>query len=489
MIPSIPAARILKANKEPTRGDGAFVLYWMIASRRTRWNYALERALEWAISMGKPLVVFEPLRVAYAWASDRFHRFILDGMADNARTLAKHKVLYYPYLEPHPNDDKGLLSALSEHACVIVSDDFPAFFLPRMLASAAGKVRVLLEKVDSNGLLPMHAPDREFKTAFSFRRYLQKTLPTQLIEKPRADPFKGMALADPQPLPGKITKKWPPVATAVLDGGPKSLDTLPIDHRVDVVDRRGGSRKAEEVLSGFLERKLSSYPENRNHPDEDGTSGLSPYLHFGHISSHQVFHDLAEKEEWFMDRLSERATGKSTGWWGMSEGAEAFLDELVTWREVGFNMSCERKDYDQYPSLPEWALATLKDHRNDPRSHTYSLEAFERAETHDPLWNAAQRQLLREGTIHNYLRMLWGKKILEWSPSPRVALEVMVELNNKYALDGRDPNSYSGIMWVLGRYDRPWGPERAVFGKVRYMSSENTARKLRVEEYLSKYGR
>ncbi len=166
---------------------------------------------------------------------------------------------------------------------------------------------------------------------------------------------------------------------------------------------------------------------------------------------------------------------------------ESFWDELITWRELGYNMCWRRQDYDQYASLPAWARQTLADHKTDRRDHVYSLEAFESGQTHDALWNAAQHQLLREGRIHNYLRMLWGKKILEWSPTPEDALEVMIELNNKYALDGRDPNSYSGIFWVLGRYDRPWGPERPIFGKVRYMSSENTARKVRVKDYIRQY--
>ena len=168
----------------------------------------------------------------------------------------------------------------------------------------------------------------------------------------------------------------------------------------------------------------------------------------------------------------------------MSPAAEAFLDELVTWRELGRNFAFRREDVDRWESLPPWALATLDRHRDDPRPFRYDLAAFAAAETHDPLWNAAQRQLLREGRIHNYLRMLWGKKILEWSASPEAALEVMTELNNRHALDGRDPNSYAGIFWVLGRYDRPWGPERPVFGTVRYMSSDNTARKLKVRGYL-----
>jgi deoxyribodipyrimidine photo-lyase len=171
----------------------------------------------------------------------------------------------------------------------------------------------------------------------------------------------------------------------------------------------------------------------------------------------------------------------------MSEPSEAFLDQLITWRELGFNLCWQRDDYDGYDSLPDWALVTLKAHEMDERGHIYSREDFELGRTHDPLWNAAQMQLCREGRIHNYLRMVWGKKILEWTASPRKALSVMIELNDKYALDGRDPNSYSGIFWVLGRYDRAWGPERPIFGKIRYMSSENTARKVRVRNYIKKY--
>jgi deoxyribodipyrimidine photo-lyase len=171
----------------------------------------------------------------------------------------------------------------------------------------------------------------------------------------------------------------------------------------------------------------------------------------------------------------------------MSTASESFLDELITWRELGYNMCWQRAEYDRYESLPEWSQRTLAEHSRDPRQHVYSLEEFESSRTHDPLWNAAQMQLIGEGRIHNYLRMLWGKKILEWSASPQEALNTMIHLNNKYALDGRNPNSYSGVFWVLGRYDRAWGPERPIFGKVRYMSSENTARKTKVKQYIQRF--
>jgi deoxyribodipyrimidine photo-lyase len=446
----------------------------MVAFRRVNWNFSLQRAAEWAEELNKPLVILEAIRCGYQWASDRLHRFILDGMTDNARELKKYNVLYYPYVELIHGGGKGLLKALAERSCVVITDDYPAFFVPRMISAVANRMPVRLEAVDSNGILPMRAADKVYTTAFAFRRFLQKNLPAYLSERPKLRPLKGVSLPTIPFLPRKIEKRWPMASSQLLEGDPETLSSLPIDHDVEGVEARGGSKRAEVLLRAFLQNRLSLYPQNRNHPDEEGTSGLSPYLHFGHVSVHQVFEHLVKREEWSSKRLSSKTTGSRGGWWGMSEAAEAFLDELVTWRELGFNMCWQREDYDQLESLPEWAMKTLKRHEKDKRPYLYRLEEFEKAKTHDALWNAAQIQLVREGRIHNYLRMLWGKKILHWSKTPREALQVMIELNNKYALDGRDPNSYSGIFWVLGRYDRAWGPERRVFGKVRYMSSKNT---------------
>jgi len=356
-----------------------------------------------------------------------------------------------------------------------------------MVASASRKLGVLMEQVDSNGLLPMRAAERFFPTAHGFRRFLQSILPLYLLESPKAEPLKGMKLMRLNALPEEIINRWPMASSELLTGEPGALDSLPINHDVGTGGRHGGSETAEVVMSRFLKDHLSRYLEDRNQPEVEGTSGLSPYLHFGHISAHQIFHQLMDREGWTLDRLSSVTKGSRSGWWGVSEASEAFLDQLVTWRELGFNICWQREDYDRYESLPRWALQTLSDHERDRRPYVYSPEEFESARTHDTLWNAAQMQLVHEGRIHNYLRMLWGKKILEWLPSPRDALKVMIDLNNKYALDGRDPNSYSGIFWVLGRYDRAWGPERPIFGKVRYMSSQNTARKVRVKGYINKY--
>jgi deoxyribodipyrimidine photo-lyase len=456
----------------------------MVANRRPSWNYSLDRALEWAGELGKPLLVLEALRSGYRWASDRLHRFVIDGMGDNRRAFEKSPIFYYPYLEPEAGAGKGLLSKLASKAAVVITDDYPCFFLPRAVEAAARQIDIRLEAVDSNGLLPLRVADRVFPTAFAFRRFLQKRLPEHLVESPRARPLANLDIPSMRSVQRMITHKWPP-AVGYLDTG-KSLVDLPIDHGVSPVGYRGGSAEGSKVLKRFLGR-LSSYDESRNHPDEEATSGLSPYLHFGHVSVHEVFAALARQENWSGRNLKQAATGSRSGWWGLGPSAEGFLDQLVTWREVGFNMAWQRDDLEQFESLPEWAKATLAQHGRDRRPHLYTLEAFEQARTHDRLWNAAQIELVREGQIHNYLRMLWGKKILEWSRSPREALKVMLELNNKYAVDGRDPNSASGIFWVLGRYDRAWGPERPIFGKVRYMSSQNTARKVRVKKYLERF--
>lgn len=483
----VPDIRVQACNTAPVNALGDFVLYWMIAHRRTQWNFSLQRAVEYAQQLNKPLIVLEALRCDYRWASDRLHRFVIEGMRDNAERLQTTKVLYYPYIEPARNAGKGLLAALSRHACVVVTDDFPAFMLPHMIAAAAQQLNVRLEKIDSNGILPIRAAGQVFPTAYAFRRFLQKNLHAHLQAFPAADPLRRVALPALNRLPEQVLKRWPRATEALFAGEMVAMRKLPIDHSVGTVTTRGGPAAAQKTLRNFLEHRLSRYAEERNQPQQEVASGLSPYLHFGHISAHQVFAELMQRENWSPALLPPKGNGAKEGWWGVSAPAESFLDEFVTWREVGYNFCSQREDYDQFESLPSWAQQTLAKHARDRREHVYTRAQFENAETHDALWNAAQMQLLVEGRVHNYLRMLWGKKILQWSRTPQAALELMIELNNKYALDGRNPNSYSGIFWVLGRYDRPWHPERPVFGVIRYMSSENTARKVRVREYINKY--
>ena len=481
-----PDMRIVRLNQAPINMRGGYVLYWMTAARRTVYNYGLEHAVALARELGKGLVVLEALRCGYPHASQRLHAFIIQGMADNYLTLKKTQVLYYPYLEPKPDAGKGLLAAWADNASLVVCDWFPCFFIPRMLAAAAKKISVRMEAIDSCGLIPLAAPGKVFARAYDFRRWLQKNLPVFLADTPAVDPLKGYSAPQPR-IPKQIARRWPKTAGKKLISG-AALHGIELPPEPEPVQSRGGARAAERAMRRFLNQSLASYADARNQPESGVTSGLSPYLHFGHISPHQIFSDLAQAESWAPQRLSPECKGQREGWWGMSSSAEAFLDQLVTWRELGYNFCQRRDDYDQYDSLPDWAKNTLKAHAGDVRLHEYSLDQLEAADSHDEVWNAAQRQLLREGVIAGYLRMLWGKKILEWSPNPQKALELMIYLNDRYALDGRDPNSYSGIYWCLGRYDRAFGPERPIFGKVRYMSSANTKRKLRLTNYLKRFG-
>lgn len=470
---SIDPARLRLLNPTPAR-PGKPVVYWMTANRRRRYNHALQHAVARARELGAPLLVLEALRLQYPHASDRHHRFVLDGMADNARAFAGSPATYLPWVEEEPGAGKGLLARLVADAGLLVADDWPGFFHPRMLAAAA-RLPVRLEAVDSAGLLPVRAADKAYGRAVDFRRFLQKTLPTHLARPPQADPLAGVDLP-PATLPAWLR----PASPERLAG---RVEDLPIDHSVSPVTERGGSVAGRARLDRFLDR-LPTYLE-RNQPDGSGGSGLSPWLHHGQIGAGEVYAAL-------LDRVGPPTFGtvnaSREGWWGLPPAAESFLDELITWRELSLNGAAFLPDYESYEANPAWAQQTLAAHRSDPRPIRYTLEQLDRARTHDPLWNAAQNELRESGRMHNYLRMLWGKKVLEWSEDPARAFQILVHLNDRYALDGRDPNTLSGVGWVFGRYDRPWGPTRPIFGTIRYMSSDNTARKLTLRQYLERWG-
>ncbi|CAN5696105.1 deoxyribodipyrimidine photolyase [soil metagenome] len=537
---AISPVRIRALNDAPVRGrqnapresdSPRYVLYWMTSFRRLEWNHALERSVDWARHLGLPLLVFEPLRIGYRWASVRHHRFCLDGMREHAARLQGQRTGYYPYVEPSPDAGEGLLEALAARAALVVTDDAPIFFLPRMRAAAAPRLPVRLEAVDSNGILPLAQPGRDFTTAFSFRIHLHKTLPEWLEEGPAEHPLAGDPLpefggadlgalnsgaslsgashsgtsgsgdAHASPLDrlragvgADIVDRWPPASPELLHD--PALTSLPLDRAVPPVPFAGGRAEASRRLARFVDGGLTGYATSRNHPDRAHATGLSPHLHWGHVSSHEIVHAVLDREGWTPAGVAGAAgdrkpDGRRSGWWGLGADAEAFLDQVITWRELGFNgawRSAEAGvDPEAYDTLPGWARETLAEHEEDPRPHVYTRGEFEEARTHDPLWNAAQRELRQEGTIHNYLRMLWGKKILEWSETPRDALATMIELNHRWGVDGRDPNSTSGIMWTLGRYDRGW-PERAIYGKVRSMTSDSTRRKVELKGYLARFG-
>lgn len=486
---TVPASRIRRLNQQPVRPGREFILYWMISARRLRSNFALQHAVDLALELGRPLMILEALRCDYPGANDRLHQFILDGMYANRRAARRSRALHFAYVEPSTRHGSQLLPALATHACAIVTDWYPAFFLPHMTDAAARKADVALDAVDSNGLIPLAAHGRAFATARSYRAFVQKHLAEHLTAFPEDAPLARLARAPRMTAaPSNIAKRWPEATDQLLTGRVSALATLPINHAIAAVATRGGHDAGARLLRTFVAEKLATYGRDHNHPDADATSHLSPYLHFGHVSAHEVFAAVMTHERWTTRRLTARRGGARDGWWGVSAAAEHFLDQLVVWRELSFN-GCEYiPRYADVESLPDWAKETMRKHARDRRPAHYSLDELERAETTDQVWNAAQRQLVRDGWFHGYLRMLWGKKIYEWSKDGAEALARMQSLMDRYSLDGRDPNSYAGYTWVLGRYDRPW-PERPVFGTLRCMTSASAQRKLKMKAYLRRYAR
>lgn len=472
-----PKPRARLENDHPVRPGKRLVLYWMTAARRTTHSFALDHAIDWARSLKRPLVVLEALRCDYPHASDRLHDFILRGMADNRARLEGQPALYFPFVERRHGEGKGLLATLAEESCVVVTDRSPAFFLPRMLAAAGREIEARLESIDGCGLLPLAAAPKPFARAHDFRRFLSRSLGEHLGTRPRARPFARVDLPRLDSLHRTILERWPPADDALLAG--EGLQKLPLDHGVHPVSTRGGSKAGTRRLRDFIDRELPGYIDSQRHPDKGSTSGISPYLHYGHIGAHQVIADL-ERRGGFSLR------GGPEDWSRMKDSTAAFLDQLVTWRELGYVHSSKRDDAARFSGLPPWCKETLRRHLTDQRPALYDVDALEGAKTHDEIWNAAQRQLLHEGRVHSYLRMIWGKRVIEWTADPEEAFERLVLLNDRFALDGRDPNSYSGIGWCFGRFDRPW-PTRPVYGQVRYMSSEQTKKKLRMRSYLERW--
>ena len=484
----VPEVRIRELNTQPVRDERDWVIHWMIAYRRTRSNFALQRAVEWARELDKPLLVFEALRAGYRWANDRIHRFVIEGMADNEAELRDLPARYYAYVERRPGDGKGLLEALAERACVVVTDDYPGFFLPHMIEAAGKKLDVRLEAVDSNGLLPMRATRRVFATAFSFRTFLKKNLHEHLEHFPLKDPL-AQKLRPPVSLPPALLRRWSSPTRKLLEGDSRALSELEIDHEVEPVDGfRGGSKAAHARLRFFIRKLLPDYSTARNIMHVDGTSKLSPWLHFGHIGSHEIL-DAVARHEGRGRALEPKATAKQRNMFGLSPGAEAFLEQLTVWRELGFNMASHRDYATRFDSLPAWAQKTSGGAREGIRAQGCSpASIWNRGRQMTPCSTPPSVNFARRAGSTTTRGWFWGKKILEYSKSPEDALETMAELMNRYSLDGRDPNSTTGFFWVLGRYDRAWGPEEhQIFGKVRFMTSDTPDKLRKYREYIERY--
>ncbi len=484
---NINSYRKFSRNNYPVNKEGDYVLYWMQINRRMHYNYALEYAVAVANKLNKPLLIYEGLVSNYPWASDRIHTFMMQGMKEHLDYAEEHNFNYYSYVESNPEEGNGLLYALAENACSVISDEFPVFIIRTHNDEAEEKLTVPFVTIDSNGLIPLGITEKDPYSAYLFRKIMQQHFVEAFTHPPKKNPLDELENRTKITLSKSFLQKFPEGDKA-LNNIAKTVSDLPINHKVGNADLNGTRKAALGKLGHFIAHNLHRYDKQRNSPDAKAASGLSPWLHFGKISAYEVVKTVLEHQpsDWDLDSITPNK-GKNSGFFNGDANIESYLDEIITWREVGFHFAHHRADYDQFESLPNWAIKTMRKHESDVREWVYELEEFEYSKTHDELWNAAQTELRETGVMQNYLRMLWGKKIIEWTPDYRTALDYMIELNNKYALDGRDPNSYSGIFWCFGRFDRAW-QERPIFGKLRYMTSESTRKKVKLEQYLNEFG-
>lgn len=484
---SINNCRITKRNSHDPNTNGRYVVYWMQTSHRLSYNYALEYAVERANELNKPLLVYEELQCDYRWACERFHYFYLQGMHEHLQQTGDAGVTYVPFVEKEPGEGKHSLDHLLKKACLLVTDEYPVYFIRERNDHLSEQLAIPFITVDSNGLIPMKVSDKAPYNAYFFRREMQKLFTTCYTHPPLRDPLEQLEVTDRVSLDPPL-EKFRSRSVEALQDIDSFIGGLSFPNEVPRIDQKGTRSAALGKLGQFIANGLPDYAEQRNNPDADKASGLSPWLHFGKISTHEIVSAVLahQPEGWDPEDITYN-DGTRKGFFNGDGNITEFLDELITWRELGFHFAYHNPEYDRFESLPDWARETLDKHRNDPREWIYSLEELDKAQTHDEIWNAAQRQLRQEGIIQNYLRMLWGKKVIEWTADPETALDYLIELNNRYAIDGRDPNSYSGIFWCFGRFDRAW-QERPIFGKIRYMTSKSTRRKLSLDSYLNRFG-
>ena len=436
--------------------DGArCVVYWMQRAQRGLDNPALNVAIQAGNALRLPVVVHFGLHPHYPGGNERHYAFLLDGLAETARRVEARGAAFA--FRPYPGH--SILDFCAEvRPALVVGDENPLREPERWRARAARSLGISFWTVDADVIVPTALIERQ--------EYAARTI------RPRIHNHLARFLRAPGNPRARV--KWG------AGGAPRSepidpptlLRTLPLDRSArPVMGVTGGTAAGLRVLRRFLARGLDRYAEDRNDPSCDGTSRLSPYLHFGHLGPHTVA--LAVK----------RARGPRAA-------KQAFLEELIVRRELAVNFVARQPGYDSIDGAPAWGRRTLLETARDPRPHRYGEREFEQAATHDPLWNAAQRQMIATGWMHGYVRMYWAKKILEWTRSAEEAWSIAVRLNDRYQLDGRDPNGYTGIAWAIGGlHDRPWGPRRPVYGLIRYMSDTGAARKFDVAGYIERVGR
>jgi deoxyribodipyrimidine photo-lyase len=426
--------------------NGAYVLYWMQASQRTEWNHALEYAVHQANNKHQPLIVYFGL-TQYPEANPRHYQFMLEGLKEVEISLAQNNIIFLPALQ---SPEQGILE-YSKDASLCVVDVSYLKTEQRWRSNAARNMRCPLIQVESNVIVPVKvASPKEEYAAATFRPKISTQLDRFLQPLPQMTPNIS-----------STNLQWS--SQFELSKHEKIISQLTSESAVKPVPHlHGGTSIAKQHLQDFITTRLDDYHLHRNDPSRNIQSNMSPYLHFGQISPLFI-------------ALQIHATS--------SPGKASYLEELIIRRELSINYVHYNPHYETLQGLPQWAQNTLRDHQTDPREYIYPLDVFEQAKTHDPYWNAAQREMIATGKMHGYMRMYWGKKVLEWSKTPQQAFKTALYLNNKYELDGRDPNSFTGIAWCFGKHDRPW-KERPIFGKIRYMNDRGLQRKFDIERYV-----
>jgi len=443
----IQPERIRVLNNKQAR-DGRYVLYWMQAAQRAECNHALEYAIRTANKLGKSVLVFFGVTEKWPQANQHHYYFMLEGLRKVRKELEAKGI---QMVIRRQSPDSGA-AELAEDAAMVVVDAGHLRVQRKWRTHAARKIGCALHEVETNLIVPVEeASVKENFSAGTFRPRITKKLDRYLV------PLRQSKLRQ-----DSLGLKLP---TFNIDDIDEALSGLDVDGSITKVGCfHGGTNHAKRHLSDFLRNKLNHFAELRNDPNADCVSNMSPYLHFGQISP--LFIAL---------EVLKRSGGDKN----------AYLEELIVRRELSHNFVFYNRDYDTYAALPPWARRTLNFHARDKRQYVYSLEQFEKAQTHDPYWNAAQKEMVLTGKMHGYMRMYWGKKILEWSKNPRAGFKIALYLNNKYELDGRDPNAFAGVAWCFGKHDRAWA-ERPVFGKVRYMNATGLKRKFDVDAYVRK---
>ncbi|MES2524625.1 MAG: deoxyribodipyrimidine photo-lyase [Gemmatimonadota bacterium] len=463
-------ARTVDLNGKTYNPDGEFVLYWMQSTHRLDENWALRAAIRTANRIKRPLVVHQGLDPTYLHASDRHHTFILQGARDTARHADALGLHYHFVLRRRRDDDRRVVDRLAARAYVIITDLFPTAGVRERSERFAARVSCRTLAVDSVCTVPSGVFTKAEFAARTIRPKLAKLLDHSLEPVAEGAPIVPVSPALRRSILDTLGVPPLPLARMSDTDIADAVAECEIDHEVPAVSLPGGSEAADSRLLHFTSAVLPDYAERRNEAgDDDGTSRLSPYLHYGQVASAAVVR-------------AARATGASP------ESLDAFVQQVTTWRELAYNWCVRTRAFDRIESLPDWVQRTMAAHVSDPRPHLYDLPALERGETSDALWNTSQRQLLRTGVIHNYPRMIWGKTLLLWTPDYESARRTMFYLNDKWALDGRDPNSVGGIMWCLGLWDRPWG-NKAIWGGIRPMVTSRAKFKFDVKSYIANHGR